>query len=100
MNSIDYKKLVKIYHDAYKILKDSGFTSEILFWIHQSSQDIRRLNKILKGKRDLSLGVKNKLQATIGLIKSKNWKFKKLQKKGTGINEALDGREDRIRWED
>ena len=100
MSSIDYKKLVKICDDAYKILKDGGFTSEILFWIHQDSQDIRRLNKMLKRKKDLSLGVKNKLQATIGFIKSKNRKFKKLQKRGTGINEGLDGREDRIRWED
>ena len=64
---MDYKKLVKIYDDAYKILKDGEFTSEILFWIHQSSEDIRRLNKILKGIKDLSLDVKNKLQATVWL---------------------------------
>ena len=62
------------------------------------SQDIRRLNKILKGKKDLSLGVKNNLQATIRLIKSENRKFKKLQKRGAGLGETSD--KERIRWED
>ena len=100
MDSIDYKKLIKIYEEAYEILKGGATTSEIAFWIHQSTRDIHQLNKILRRKINLSIGDKNKILSTIGLMKVTSKKLKKLQKRGTGINEGLDGREDRIRWED
>ena len=100
MNSVDYKKLIKIYEEAYEILKGGATTSEIAFWIHQSTRDIRQLNKILRRKSNLSIGDKNKILSTIGLMKVTSRKLKKLQKRGTGINEGFDRREDRIRWED
>ena len=100
MDSVDYKKLIKIYEEAYKILKGGATTSEIAFWIHQSTRDIRQLNKILRRKINLSIGDKNKILSIIGLMKVTSRKLKKFQKRGTGINEGLDRREDRIRWED
>ncbi|XP_033227954.1 uncharacterized protein LOC117179881 [Belonocnema kinseyi] len=49
MHSLDCRKLVQIYEDAYEVLHENATSSEVAYWTHQCTQDIlTSKNRIFK----------------------------------------------------
>lgn len=83
-SSSNCKDFVKIMNDAFKTLGKKTTTEKLHFWINNSVENIRLLNKLLRNG-SVSCGEKIKILSTIGLLKANSKKFKKLRRIGTGL---------------
>lgn len=95
MNTNECRELIKIMDDAFKTFGKKPIVQELNIWINNVVNNIRLLNKLLRNE-SLSCGRKNNIIATIGILKAKNRKFKKLKKRGLGFKKN----ERWIKWEE
>lgn len=95
---------MKIIESAFdtinKIKNNKKYLYEIKKWIKFGTQNIRLLNKVLRINQDLTVGDKNKIINTLGILKALNRKLKQLQKTGSGIGINENKKSNRIKWED
>lgn len=97
MESIECLKLINIMEEAYRLLKNESSPVVIDKWVKFGTRNIRLLNKILKISAS-TVGQKNRILTTIGILKSISAKFKNLRKTGDGVRKL--GRSDRVQWAD
>ena len=81
MDSKNCKNLINMMDRAYKLLNHKSTIAVIHKWIGFGTQNIRLLNKILKLKKNASVGEKMKILTTIGILKVLNRRIRNLQKR-------------------